>query len=107
MKEISVHYRKDIPNRDLGKFFPISINELRKAGFVVNDWYPNTLYLDNENYKKFMEAKYKQQQMFPEEITDKNTGFLSKSQEYNDYYYPKKDNSNTDNLNIINIKKHR
>ena len=45
--------------------------------------------------------------MFPEEITDKNTGFLSKSQEYNDYYYPKKDNSNTDNLNIINIKKHR
>jgi len=88
MSKIYIYRKKDLSTDNMLYYQGVSKTKLKEAGFDIPECEEETLYLDSESFKLFMNAQNDIQRMIYEDTIDPRTGFVKGSQEYNDYYYP-------------------
>lgn len=88
MSKIYIYKKKDLSTDKMQYYQAVSKTKLKEAGFDIPEGEEETLYLDSECFKIFMNAQTEVERMIHEDTIDPRTGFVKGSQEYNDYYYP-------------------
>ena len=90
MSHISVYRETDINPYQRDYYLQVDRKELEAAGFSVPDYLGKTFYLNSENARILRNTLQKLKQATTKIEIDPKTMFPINSEEYKDYYYPKK-----------------